>query len=161
MSDNPWQGPEAPAQAEEHAAQGVLTALMIRYLKEASPWLRFIGVLGYISVGFLVLAGIIMMATAGISGAAAAGPLGALSGLAGIIYVPIGALAFFPARFTHRFGSKIRHYLQSGAERDLEEALKNNRSLWKFSGIVAIVYLSFIPVGIIVAVVVALVSLVG
>ncbi|MDR0641297.1 MAG: hypothetical protein LBG07_02425, partial [Treponema sp.] len=144
----------APAQAEENAAQGILTAFMIRCLRETSPWLRFVGIVGYIGAALLIVSGIVTMAT-GFGGITGFRYFPLVSGLAGFSYIPLGALAFFPARFTYRFGQKIRHYLSSGAEKDLEEALKNNRSLWKFSGILIIVYLSFIPVGIIAAVVMA------
>jgi hypothetical protein len=172
MSDavNPWQSPEAPVQAEENAAGGILTAVMIRYLKESSPWLRFIGILGYIGAGLLIAAGLVTTAAMLITGFAGffgnggeTGLIGfftsLLSNLVGFIYVAAGLLAFFPARFTHGFGVKIRNYLLSNAEKDLEEALKNNRSLWKFSGILAIVYLSLIPAGIIAAVVAAVLQL--
>jgi hypothetical protein len=168
MSDtvNPWQSPEAPVQADENAAQGILTALMIRYLKEASPWLRFIGILGYIGAIFLIVSGVGMVAAlliTGINGLTGGynepGFVGLVSGLfssmLGFIYVVLGIIAFFPARFTHGFGVKIRNYLLSGSEKDLEEALKNNRSLWRFNGILAIVYLSLIPVGIVAAIIAA------
>ncbi|MDR2747900.1 MAG: hypothetical protein LBB77_10705 [Treponema sp.] len=153
MSDtvNPWQSPEAPAQAEENAAQGILTAVMIRYLKEASPWLRFIGILGYIGAGFLILSGLI---TAIIALATGVGLWSGVPNVIGFVYVPFGVAAFLPARFTYRFGMKIRHYLASGAEKDLEEAFKNNKSLWKFSGILAIVYLALLPAAVIVGVIV-------
>jgi magnesium-transporting ATPase (P-type) len=164
MSDtvNPWQSPAAVVQAEENAAQGVLTATMIRFLKEASPWLRFIGILGYIGAGFCIAAGIIMAIALMITGASQSA-FGDFAGFAstfmGLIYLVAGVVAFFPARFTHRFGVKIRNYLLSGAEKDLEEAFKNNRSLWKFAGIMAIVYLALVPVGIIVAIVAAVSSI--
>jgi hypothetical protein len=67
----------------------------------------------------------------------------------GLIYLVVGVVAFFPARFTLGFGTKIRNYLLSNAEQDLEAAFQNNKSLWKFNGILAIVYLAFIPIGII------------
>jgi hypothetical protein len=155
MSDtvNPWQGPEAPAQVEENAAQGILTAAMIRYLKESSPWLRFVGIVGYIGAAFLIISGITLMLTG--EGIIRFRGLSLFSGLTSLSYVPVGVLAFFPAHYTHKFGLKIRHYLLGGGEKDLEEAFKNNRSMWKFTGILVIVYLSFIPIGLIVAIVVA------
>jgi hypothetical protein len=164
MSDtaNPWQSPAAEAAAEEHMAQGVLTAAMIRYLKEASPWLRFIGILGYIGAAILFGVGIFMAIILLINGVRnRSGVVEFITSFMGFIYVIMGVLCFFPARFTHRFGAKIRNYLLSGAEKDLEEALKNNKSLWKFSGIMAIVYLALMPAGIVIAVVTAVSSAFG
>jgi hypothetical protein len=166
MSDtgNPWQSPAAAVKVEENAVQGILTAAMIRYLKETSPWLRFIGILGYIGAGFCLVVGIVLaivLLVTGLGRTAITGfedLAGVASTFMGLIYIVLGALVFFPARFTHRFGVKIRNYLLSGAEKDLEEALKNNRSLWKFNGILVIVYLALVPVGVIVAIVVAVSS---
>jgi hypothetical protein len=124
---------------------------MVRYLKDASPWLLFIGILGYIGAILLVVIGLIL-------GFLAAGDSPTLRGITwrgtasafmGPVYLVMGALVFFPARFTHRFGMKIRHYLAGGAEKDLEEALRNNKALWKFSGILAVVYLGIIALTII------------
>ena len=64
MSDvvNPYQSPEAPAiPVNPLAAQGVLTETMLSYLKGASPWIRFIGILGFISSGISALWGICML----------------------------------------------------------------------------------------------------
>jgi hypothetical protein len=54
----------------------------------------------------------------------------------------------------YSFGSRIRQYAASGAAEDLEQALKNNKSLWKFSGILCIVYLAIILLVVIGAVIV-------
>jgi hypothetical protein len=153
MSDtvDPWQTPNTEVAVEQGVPRGVLTPAMVLYLKEASPWLRFLGVLGYIGAVILVLVGISFAAVtaAGLS-MLDAGILGGVTGtLMGGIYLVMGIVAFFPARFTHNFGVKIRNYLLSNGEKELEEALRYNRALWKFNGIVAIVYLAFIPLVII------------
>ncbi|MDR1024400.1 MAG: hypothetical protein LBL56_01640 [Treponema sp.] len=147
MSDtgNPWQSPDTEATALEAESRKVLTPLMVHYLKGASPWIRFMGVLSYIGAALLVLTGIIFIVmmvrgsslfNTGFFNAASVAYMGG-------IYLVMGALAFFPAHFTYSFGAKIRHYLLGDGEKDLEEALRNNRALWKFNGILVIVCLSF------------------
>ena len=74
------------------------------------------------------------------------------------MYIVSGVIVFFPSKFMYSFGSRIKRYAGSEAPEDLEQALKNNKSLWKFSGIVCIVYLSFIPLAIIGAIIAAAVS---
>jgi hypothetical protein len=130
------------------AAQGVLTDTMLRYLKEASPWLRFIGIFSFIGCGFMVFAGIaaaVIFAVSDTAGEFAEFP----AGIFVLVYAASGALIFFPARFIYSFGSKIRSYLLSRSGEDLEQAFRNNRSFWKFCGICFIVCLAFIPLGII------------
>jgi hypothetical protein len=156
MSDtlNPWHGPSAEAETEEAVFQGVVTPVMRRYLKETSPWLLFVGILGYMGAIFWGVTGLIL----GILTAARRPALG--EGVAALFmgpaYLVAGGLIFFPSWFAHRCGLRIRRYLASSAEGDLEAALKNNRALWKFNGILAIVFLALGIGGIIVAVVFSL-----
>ena len=150
-------------------AQGTLTETMLIYLKGASPWLRFIGILGFISAGFSVLSGLGFIALvplfgrlwtelpasfqpfSGIFSAAFGGSM-VVFGLGG------GVLMFFPSLFIYRFGEKIRSYLRSGTDQDLEMALKNNKSLWKFFGIICIVYLAFIPLMIVGSIIIGVIA---
>jgi hypothetical protein len=160
MSDtsNPYQSPQTESSpAASLTSQGVLTENMLFYLRGASPWLRFIGVLTYIGSGFMVAAGLaVMVLLPGIAGNSfldSSGLGGILGGGVGLLYIIAGAVLFFPARFTYNFGAKIRTYLQNNAEQELETAFKNNKSLWKFYGILAIVYLAFIPVALVIGII--------
>jgi hypothetical protein len=126
---------------------------MLRYRKEAAPWLRVIGILSYIGCGFMALGGIaaiiVTFTVADLSGEFAELAGGGM----GFLYVVSGALMFFPARFTYGFGGKIRAYLRSNDQGDLEQALKNNKSLWKFNGILYIIGLALVPVVIIIVII--------
>jgi hypothetical protein len=133
---------------------------MLRYLREASPWLRFIGILGFIGSGLMALGGLVFTALVVLVSNLAEEFGGILAGsFMGVLYIVLGLLAFFPAKFCYGFGSKIHHYSLSNSDRDLEEAFKNNKSLWKFCGVLAIVYLAIIPLALIGAAVAAVFSL--
>ena len=162
MSDavNPYQGPETAAvPIRPLAAQGLLTETMLIYLKGASPWLRFMGIMGFIGSGLAVLWGIVFVAIIPLveniwTEAPGFEQFGrywdtALEGGLVVLFVGFGALMFFPSLFVYRFGEKVRSYLRTGTERDLELAFKNNKSFWKFIGILCIVELAFVPLTII------------
>jgi hypothetical protein len=157
MSDmaNLYQSPQTESSpAASLPAQGVLTEPMLSYLRGASPWLRFIGVLTYIGSCFMVAAGlVIIVISPDLSGGLSFLAFFNLSGGLGLIYIIAGVLVFFPARFTYNFGAKIRTYLQNNVERELELAFKNNKALWKFYGILAIVYLALIPVALVIGII--------
>jgi uncharacterized membrane protein SirB2 len=148
--ENPWQSPQNVSAPETPLmAQTALTETMLRYLKESSPWLRFVGILGFIACGLMFFGGIIA-AIAMLAVSAFADELdGFPAGIFGLLYIVLGVVMFFPARFTYSFGAKIRNYQLSNSEQDLELAFKNNKALWKFYGIFCIVNLALIPVGII------------
>jgi len=158
MSDfeNPYKSPETTIVPEKTHSSGTgLTETMLGYLKDASPWLRFIGILGFIGAGLLCLFGIIFAVTSSSLIDFTEGLVNFPVWLWSLVYVVIGVLLFFPARFTYNFGAKIRNYQFSGSNEDLEAAFKNNKSLWKFQGILYIIYLALIPFMIVVGIIVA------
>ena len=168
MSDsvNPYQSPEmTAAPVKPLAAQGALTETMLIYLKGASPWLRFVGILGFIGAALVALWGVIFVSFAPLVGRVWAEIPGmeefsrvfgtAFGGGMAVLFVGIGVLIFFPSLFMYRFGEKIRSYLGTGVDQDLELAFKNNKSFWKFVGILHIIELAFIPLTIIGAVIAA------
>jgi len=159
MSDfeNPYKSPETSIVPENNQNTGtVLTETMLGYLKGASPWLRFIGIVGFIGTGFMCLSGISLAVTSSTITDLTEGYINFPVWLLLLIYFGAGALFFFPAYFTFNFGAKIRNYQFSGSDKDLEAAFKNNKSLCKFQGILLIVYLSLIPVLIIALIIVAM-----
>jgi hypothetical protein len=164
MSDtnNPYQSPAAEPSLATGAAPSGLTLTTLGYLKEASPWLRFVGILGFIGAGLIALFGVIIMFVMPYIPKADLGSMATLfSGLVGgvgLVYIAMGALYFFPALFTYRFGVKLRDYGQGGADADLELAFRNNKSYWKFQGILLIVLLSLIALFLLVAIVVGIIS---
>jgi len=172
MSDevNPFQITETPAAPiKPIVAQGTLTETMLFYLKGASPWLKFIGILGFIGSGFCALGGIIFFVSSSFIGqiwdnTSDFGVFGSFFGssfgiIFSLLYIGMAAIVFFPALFIYRFGDKIRSYLLTGAEQELEQAFKNNKSFWKFMGIIYIIYLALIPIFFIFTIVGALAGL--
>jgi len=159
MSDfeNQYNSPETVAVPEQKQASGNLTETMLSHLRSASPWLRFMGILGFIGSGFIILTGLLFAVFSGtlvydIFGAAADAPVW----LASLVYFTAGAVAFFPAFFTFKFGLYIRKFQYSNTDDDLEQAFRNNKLLWKFNGILAIISLSLVPVILIVTFILAL-----
>jgi len=154
-SENQYDSPQAPIIPEKNQVVGNLTATMIAYLKEASPWLKFVGILGFISCGLIVLGSIVVIIFS-IAATALLSEFGDFPiWLIAPLYLAMGALLFFPSLFTYNFGEKIRKFMFSNSEEDLEEAFKNNKSLWKFYGIMCIISLAITPVLIIVTIIVS------
>jgi hypothetical protein len=156
--DNPYQSPETPIVPEKLPNAGILfSETILRYLKEASPWMRFVGIMGIIGSGFVILAGLIAVIVA-LAGSELFD--GFPTWLVSLFYLPAGILLFFPSFFTYNIGVKIRSFLINNLEEDLELAFKNNKSLWKFNGILYIIYLSFIPIFILIIIITGIVSII-
>lgn len=159
---NLYQSPQAPIDSVKSlSSPGVLTDTMVFYLKESAPWLRFIGILGYIASAITVLFGIIIVIITLTretyetiaSLASISGFVGITGGFAGFNII-IGTLMFFPARFTYNFGARIRNFIKYNTEQELELAFKNNRSLWKFTGIMILVAFCIPVIGLIINIII-------
>ena len=159
-SENPYQSPEAPIIPETSQNSGMsLTDTMLQYLIETSPWLRFIGIIGYIVSGMICVSGIITI----ISLIATSNLIGEFGGLEGfpvwffwifpLIQLPLGAVLFFPAHFIYKSGQRIHRYQLSHSNEDLESGFKYNKSYWKFTGILYIIYLAAIPFFVVVTII--------
>jgi len=142
----------SPTLEKPRASQRMLTDTMLAYLNGASPWLRFIGILGFIYAGLTVVGGLFFLLFVPVM----EGLLDGMTGFGfsdeifmwigawwGVLYVAMGVIIFIPSVFTYRFGAKIRSYSGTGAEVDLEQAFRSNKSLWKFYGILFIASVAF------------------
>jgi hypothetical protein len=140
MSDNPYESPQSEANAENPLSGRVLTEKMLFYLRGVSPWLRFVGIAGFIFLGIVVV-GLLVVLAGGNSLLSSLG-IGNFTPVLFIAYLPVLAIAFFHVFFTFLFGKKIQVYLQTGDYADLEDAFKNNKSLWTLTGVLYIISLS-------------------
>jgi hypothetical protein len=166
MSDiNPYQSPETHVSAvKPMISSGTITQTMRDYLKGASGWMRFMGIMGFISCGFTVLSGLFMFFLPALFMRLHELDVeelvynlpGVFGAFGGILYILMAAIVFFLALFLYKAGTKIRDYTRTGADSDLEEALRNNRAFWKFFGIITIISIALIPLIIIGGVVAAL-----
>jgi hypothetical protein len=140
MSDNPYESPQAEANAENPLSGRILTEKTLFYLRGVSPWLRFVGITGFIFLGIVVIG--LLVAMAGSNSLASSLGIGNFSPFLFIVYLPVLAIGFFHVFFTFRFGKKIQAYLQTGDYMDLEDAFKNNKSLWTLTGVLYIISLA-------------------
>jgi hypothetical protein len=159
MSDanNPFRSPEADTQiVRPLVSQGALTEIMVKNLSDASPWLRFLGIMGFIGSGLLALVGVLSFFLMPFAGSIINqfpdvfdmffGSLAPVLVIYAVYFIGAGVVMFFPALFTYRFGMKIRSYVLTSSEAELELAFRNNMSLWKFNGILMIIGMAAVPV---------------
>jgi uncharacterized membrane protein YjgN (DUF898 family) len=109
------------------------------FLAEAGKWGRFIAIVGFIMVAFMVIfalfAGVFMSNLPGTE------ELPFSMGFFSIIYLVIAAVYFFPILYLYRFSMRIREALNRNDEMVLENAFENLKSHYKFLGILIIVML--------------------
>ena len=112
---------------------------MQAHLKEICKWSRFLAILGFIFIGLsfiiMLLAGGTMatlMASSGVPGMAAAGPLITIISLALI------ALYIIPVLYLYKFSGNTKKGLQSVSQEMVDLGITNFRKFWKFIGVFTI-----------------------
>ena len=130
---------EGPSNRPGEPSSSEVPASVIAILGEARPWVKLIVVLFAIGLGVGVLA-VIAVAMLGSTLGSALGPKPALSFLPLVmillLYIP-------PVVFLSRYASGIKRLQKGGGLQALEEALRGQKSFWKYIGIFSIVMMSF------------------
>jgi hypothetical protein len=132
-----------------------ITTSMLLSLRQTKPWVRFLSVLGFMSIGFMGLAGTLNLFMSFMSSKDTPGhffPHGLVAGA--LINVLFGLLYFFPSWFLWKFASSIGRLLNGGGQKEMEEALSNQKSFWKYAGIFSIFCFSLAILGIVAAIVI-------
>jgi hypothetical protein len=130
---------------------GQVSAGTVQALKETRPWVKFLAVLGMIGTVLMLLGGIGGLAafTFAASGSSGLGPWGpGMVALMAVLYLAMALLYIYPILKLFKYSGAITRLSQSGSVRDLEDALGQQKSFWKFIGILTlimvVIYLVFI-----------------
>ena len=122
----------------------VVTEEMRSYFYDMSKWARFLSVVGFIVSAFLTLSSF------GIGAAISANPamlnqLGPLAGIGArgitIFYLLLALLFFYPSLLLLRFSAKGKQGVLFGDQETFNDAISSVKSLFKFWGILTIIFL--------------------
>ncbi|HEY8961428.1 MAG TPA: DUF5362 family protein [Luteolibacter sp.] len=151
--DNPYTTGTPSHQAPAHPSHGLVDPLAVQALQGTKPWVRLCSVIGFISTGFMLLAAVAML----FGGAFMATqkqtfPFAGFQFLLGLLYAVMGVFYIFPSMKLWKYGSAILRLMTTGSNADLVEALDQQRSFWKFVGVMILVMIALYVVAIIGAV---------
>ena len=120
------------------------------YLKTTAFWTKFISIISFISAGILVLAGIFMSIMGAFINSImpnnADVPMAVMKTMyisLGFFYIVLAIACVFPALYLYRFSQSASNALFTNDNDTFENAVKNMKSYWKFTGIMTIVILGF------------------
>jgi hypothetical protein len=133
-----------------------LNAGIKKYLLETSKWGRFLAIMGYVSMGLLILLGLVVMLAFPLISRSA--PVGFPMLIAGFVYMIMAALYYFPVTYLYKFSVKIKSGLISNDHQPVTLGFENLKSLFKFTGIFTIVIFSLYALIIIIALFVSMIS---
>ena len=93
-------------------------------------WSKFLAIIGYIGVAFMVLSGVIVFF------------LPDEMGFFGFLYLIIAVLYYYPSSYLYKFAANTRYALNSNIQNGLNDGFSNLASWFKFYGVMIIVVMS-------------------
>jgi len=114
------------------------------YLLEIAKWSRFLGIIGYIGVGLLILISFFIGSFLNLLPLSELHtvPVSTLS----IVYFILAGIYFFPINYLFQFSKNLRISLETENQDSLETAFKNLKSHYKFIGMFVAVIISMYAV---------------
>lgn len=118
------------------------------YLLETARWTRFLAVLYLIVSGLLMIGGILTAFAIGNSANNAIAAAGIGFGMV-LAYVLFFAIYFYPVWALYKFSKLIKASLQVSNQQQFNEALKYQKNMFKYLGVLTIVLLSIYGISIV------------
>ena len=114
------------------------------YLRETSKWTFFLSILGFVFTGIIIFMALFASSifSTAMQSQAFNMPQG-FSFIFGFIYFLIGLLYFFPSLYLYKYSRKLKLALTTKNSNELLTAFENEKSFFKFWGILSIVGISF------------------
>ncbi|MEM1227356.1 MAG: DUF5362 family protein [Planctomycetota bacterium] len=137
--DNPY---NAPLTTDESSAPSNVAGI-IDELRMTRPWVRLMGILGFMGALLMLLAAVGMI-IGGVAGGGATELLGI-----GFAYLVMGALYAYPVLKLMKYGSAIKRAEQTSDLNDIRSALAQQRSFWRFIGIATAIVIVLYIVGVV------------
>lgn len=137
----------------------VVSQQACEFLREAAKWAKFLSILGFISIGFMVFTSLFMgtimtVLTQSMSqGIGVESPMGFSSFVYFCTYLILAVIYFFPIYYLFKFSKHTRKAVEGGDALELTSAFQYLKSHYKYMGILAIIILSlyvFLFIGIVI-----------
>lgn len=116
------------------------------HLREAAKWSKFLAIVGFIGIGFMVLVGIFMGTLFNNSGMSEVPGMEAFNTMGTtflmILYIIIGLIYYFPIKYLYDFSIQAKSALDLSDSFLLEDAFSKLKSHYKYIGIMMIIILS-------------------
>ncbi len=125
------------------------------HLRETAKWARFLGIIGFIMAILLAILAFVIpsvFSRMGEVGGAGMSMVSSMGGMLTFFYLIIAGIMFMVSYFVHKFGTATGIALAQNDQAGLNEGLLNLKRLFRFYGIVVLIYLGFLALAMIVGI---------
>ena len=145
VDHNPYAAPISDAAPRARVTldeDRLLTPEIIEAMSQTRPWVVFLGILGFIGAGLLLLAGLGLLLFGGFKQMG-----GAEMGFISILYILFAVIYVFPSLYLYRYGASIKAMQQGYGVHALAEALGHQKSFWRLVGILSLIVVVIYAIG--------------
>ncbi len=115
----------------------------LKYLGEIGKWSKLLAIVGFISIGLMLLFALFFGIIISILPQSTGVQLPIPSFMYSMIYMVIALIYYFPTMYLYKFSKKINSAISANNNEALETALENLKSCFKFIGIITIMFIIF------------------
>lgn len=129
-------------QQEPRAGDLGLSTRLMNTLQEGAGWARFLAIVGFVFLGFLLLGAVAaaLFLDSSLKGIDSSAPEG-LGILFAFMYLLLGVVYFFPVWYMYRFATLTKQAIASQNGKLLESAFVNQTRMYRFYGVMVIIIL--------------------
>lgn len=135
---------EMPAPAEEPVSQLIVTENMRSYIYDMAKWANFLAIVGFVISGFLILASFTLGSAMQTNPELGEKILAmGLTPMAFTIFLLLYAFAvFYPSLLLFKYSVKARLGVLFADQASLEDSLSKMKALFKYLGIMVLIFIS-------------------
>ncbi len=144
MTQDPYAAPAYSQTSAGGPYAGAVPEGAIQMLAQTKPWVRLISVMIFIGAALMLVGGVAMFFIGGNMsppGSSAGFKAGFGIGMA-IFYMLFAFLYIYPGVKLWKYASAIARLMRTRSTGDLEFALAQQRSFWRFFGILILIFIS-------------------
>jgi hypothetical protein len=140
-----------------------LSTTTLKWLYDAARWARFISILGFIFIGFMIIIGIVIGPVLSILNEdmnTVSGFSALSNGTLSAIYISLAAIYFFPVYYLFLFSNNVIKSYKAENEESLNASFIYLKKHFKFIGVLAIITLAIYTLLFIIGIAAAVMNLV-
>ena len=112
------------------------------FLKETAKWTKFLAILGFVGIGFMVLGSLVMLFAPSSLMSNGDFPFGGKIFMM-LLYLAFAVLYYFPISYLYQFSENTKKAIENNDNNAIRDAFEFLKSHYKFIGILTIILLSF------------------
>lgn len=136
---------EEPVSAQQEQPKLVVTEEMRSYFYQMAKWANFLAVVGFVFTGILIIGAFTVGATINSNPEMAklVGSMGSLGSLGFTAICLVYAFAiFYPSMLLFKYSTKAKLGILYGEQTSLDEAFSQLKSLFKYWGIIVLIFIA-------------------